>query len=107
MVAATDTVFPTDLIRRDTRRVGLEREVDQFKHRLQVLAWFFCADLQVQVAGINLRQRHVDPFLRLLNLPLGLTNGFQILIQALTVMLRQRLPQLPRVREQIVQGTLA
>ena len=65
-VVWTFAVFSSQLKRRDARRVTQESKVDQFIHGLKIESGFFGLGIQMQVLGIHVRDRSVDPFLCLL-----------------------------------------
>ena len=73
-------VFSTQLKRRHASRIAQEGEIDQFIHGLEIEACFFGLGIQMQVAGINLRDRSINPPLSLRQLQLRIAHGVQVLL---------------------------
>ena len=53
MVADTDAVLPTNLIRSHASGIRLEGQIDQFEHRSQVRTGIVGSDFQIEMIRID------------------------------------------------------
>ena len=86
MVTSADAIFTPDLVSRYSRRVGLEGEVNQLEHRLQILARFVRRQLEIEIVAIDGGKWYVQPAFRFFDLDFRLAYRVEILIKALLVM---------------------
>ena len=106
VVADADTVFPAKLVGRHAGGIGLECQVDQFKHRLQVDLRVFRRDVELQVIDVDLGERDVHPPLGFFDLDLGVPNRLEILVQRFLVTAGECSPQGTGIGQQVVERTL-
>ena len=78
-------VFSAQLKRRHASRIAQKGQIDQFIHRLEIKSGLFRLSIQMQVAGIDLRNRSIDPSLSLRQLQLRITHCVKVLRESLLI----------------------
>ena len=107
IIADAHAVFTAELVGGHARGVCLEREINQLVHGAQEIARILGCDVELEMVGVHLGQRNVQPTLGLGDAHLGVAHGLQILGERLLIALGKRPVERPSVLQQIIQRTLA
>ena len=86
IITLPNPVFATYLVSCHARGIRSKRQVDQLEHRLQIVAWIFRRDVEIEVVNIDRWKWRINPAFGFLDLDLRFADRFKIFIQAFLVM---------------------
>ena len=85
LIADARRIFAADLICRNARRIGFEGQKNHIQHRLHVKLRRLWSDVGFELLSVDGWQRSVEPLFRLGNAKLRLSDGFEILLKSMLV----------------------